>query len=284
MHDIRSSFVPGEGLRKTSLVAAKKKRAGEAGGSLAAVSIARTESRMSDHRREDREYHLVDQATVIHRRRKFPATVLNVSTFGAMVRCDVEVHIGTVIELQIEDCNRMRCVVRWIRSDRFGVEFDEQTDIVTTQRTRAAIVAAHGVGTAAPEAEKSRSLITRATRHGLVWTGTLYWTFEAFNVRIRNISSGGAMLDCERTLPQGAPIRLNLAEAGTLAGEVRWSRNGQIGIKFEQLFDVRLLVSAQPAKQERADRYMKPAYLQSETKPNSPWAAAWDKMKPSDFR
>lgn len=280
MHDIRSSFTPGEGVRKT-LVATKK--APKNNGSLAAVSIDRAESRVSDHRREDRDYHFADEATLIARRKKHPATLVNISPSGAMVKADLELRIGAVVELQIADLNRMRGRVVWIRADRFGIEFDEQTEILTTSRTRAAIVSAHVASELAPTA-KSQPMLQRSARHGLVWSGTLYWTFEAFNVRIRNISSGGAMLDCERTLPQGAAIRLNLADAGTFAGEVRWSRNGQVGIKFERGFDIRLLAGAQPAKQARADTMLKPAYLQTENRPDSPWAARWEHLGPEDFR
>jgi hypothetical protein len=284
MHDIRSSFVPGEGVRKT-VVAAKKKAKSDADGSrsLAGLSIDRKESRVSDHRREDRDYQFADAATLIVRRKKHPATLINISPSGAMVKADVELRIGSVLELQIEDLNRMRGRVVWIRSERFGIEFDEQTEILTTGRTRAAIVAAHQVAASEP-LETQRSMMPRSTRHGLVWNGTLYWTFEAFNVRIRNISSGGALLDCERTLPQGAPIRLNLSDAGTFPGEVRWSRNGQIGIKFDRMFDVATLVSAQPIKQERADRMVKPNYLRSDGRPDSPWSAQWDQVRPEDFR
>lgn len=280
MHDIRSSFVPGEGVRK-ALVANKKKRdEGERGGSLKAIPIARTQSRVSDHRREDRNYEFGEEAVVTHRRRKHPAKLINVSRSGAMVTADLDARIGSAVELKVDDCNRIRGIVRWIREDRFGIEFDEQTDIVTSGRNRAAIVAAHS----APAGEKQRSMMPRSARHGLVWSGTLYWTFEAFNVRIRNISSGGALLDCERPLPEGAPIRLNLSDAGTIAGEVRWSQGGQVGLKFDLPFDVRLLVDAQPVKQERADRMVKPAYLQTDGQADSPWAGRWDKVRPEDFR
>jgi hypothetical protein len=283
MHDIRSSFVPGEGVRKT-VVAAKKKAKSEAdrAGSLAGLAIERKESRVSDHRREDRDYQFADAATVIFRRKKHPATLINISPSGAMVRGDLELRIGSLMELQIEDLNRMRGKVVWIKGDRFGIEFDEQTEILTTSRTRAAIVAAHHA--ASEPTDLQRSMMPRSVRHGLVWNGTLYWTFEAFSVRIRNISAGGALLDCERTLPQGAPIRLNLSDAGTFAGEVRWSRNGQIGIKFERLFDVNLLVSAQPTKQERAERMVRPDYLRSDGQANSPWSARWEQVRPEDFR
>lgn len=270
MHDIRSSFVAGEGVRK-SLVAAKKKRSeGEASGSLVAVPIPRAESRTSDHRREERDYDFANEAVLIHRRRKHPAVLVNISSSGAMLEADLEFRIGSPVELQIADTSPIRGIVRWIKGRRFGIEFDEQTDIVTTGRTRAAIVAAHNTAATA-----ARAMVPRSTRHGLVWSGTLYWTFESYSVRIRNISAGGAQLECERDLPPEAPIRLHLLNAGTFAGTVSWSTGGQTGIKFDEPFDMRLLANTQPS--ETAERVAAVAVVQPQvgTRPESRWAARW---------
>jgi hypothetical protein len=55
------------------------------------------------------------------------------------------------------------------------------------------------------------------------------------------------MLDCSNDIPVGSTVRLNLSEAGTLEGEVRWSRGGQVGMRFFQKFDLQQLARAKPA-------------------------------------
>jgi hypothetical protein len=160
------------------------------------------------------------------------------------------------------------------------LEFEEQTDIVGLARTRAFVVAAHSERPDIPE-RTGKPLAMRPARHGLIWTGTLYWSFEAFNVRVRNISADGAMLECERHLVNGSAVRLNLAEAGTLAGEVRWSKGGQVGIKCEDKFDLRLLANVKPAA-STVDHAYRPGYVKGDGTKNSSWAALWEKLRPSD--
>jgi hypothetical protein len=177
--------------------------------------------------------------------------VVNVSSKGIMIRCDVEAFIGEDVDIQFADCNRTRATVRWVKDGKIGLEFEEQTEIIASARTQEAIRRPHlhivPDAEAADEPAKHRALASRAARLGLVWGGTLYWTYEALTVKVRNISPNGAMLDCDTDVPVGAQIRLNLAEAGTIEGEVRWSQGGQIGVRFNQKFDLQSLSRAKPA-------------------------------------
>jgi hypothetical protein len=278
MHDIRQSFVQGEGLRRPSLIAQKAKKPEAKGPSLTSVSVARSATRMTDSRREDRLRDLADAATITFRRKKHEVKVVNLSSLGAMIEADeIAPRIGELLHIQFAGCNKTRCTVRWIKERRIGVEFEQQTDIVGLAKTRAYVVGAHQAATAVPE-RMSKPMAKRATRHGLIWNGTLYWSFEAFSVRLRNISTDGAMLECDQTITPGSHVRLNLAEAGTLTGEVRWSKAGQVGVSFDEKFDLRLLANAKP-QSIAADHMLKPDYLKDET----PWAAMWDKFSPDDL-
>ena len=253
MHDIRSSFVAGEGLRKDSPVARKQCRPREESlaGSLTAIAIPRSESRTSNHRSEDRRPDLVGGATLTLRRRKLEVEVLNVSSKGAMIRSDEEAFIGEYVDIRFADCNRIQATVRWVKDGRIGLEFEERTEIIAGARVQEEIARPHLslVPPAAPsgDARKDKALVMRAARQGPVWNGTLYWTYEALSVRVRNISPDGAMVDCERDLPVGSEVRLNLAEAGTLESVVRWSQGGQIGLSFNDQFDLTQLARVRPA-------------------------------------
>jgi hypothetical protein len=253
MHDIRSSFVAGEGLRKDSPIARKgsKSREESLAGSLTGISIPRSESRTSNHRSEDRRPNLVDAATLTLRRRKLDVEVVNVSSKGAMIRSDEEAFIGEFVDIRFADCNRIQATVRWVKDGKIGLEFEERTEIIAGARIQEEIARPHLslVPAAAPSGDprKDQALVMRAARQGLVWNGTLYWTFEALTVRVRNISPEGAMVDCERDLPVGSEVRLNLAEAGTIASVVRWSQSGQIGLSFDEKYDLTQLARARPA-------------------------------------
>jgi hypothetical protein len=287
MHDIRSAYVPGEGIRKQPLVAAKKNRREDdrkLGASLTAVPVKRQETRLTDTRAADRLRDAVEAATITFRRRKHEVPVINVSPGGAMIESDLDPRIGERLDIQFADCNRTRCSVRWVRGGRIGLEFDEETTILGSAKIRSYVYGAQAGQVAAPHGdEAARKLIMREPRQGLIWTGILYWSFEAFTVRIRNISAEGVMLECEKEIEPGTQVRLNIADAGTVVGEVRWSRGGQLGLSFEQRFDLRLLAQTRPGASPDRPGVMKPDYLKSDGHKNSPWFAAWDRLTPEDL-
>ena len=246
MHEVRTRVMPG--AKSSPLVAPKrgKKRDGEA--SLTAIPVKRAESRSCNQRSEERRRDLVDSTTLYFRRQKLEVAVVNVSSQGVMIEAAVEPRIGESLDIQFADCNRTRAEVRWVREGRIGLEFVEETIILGSLKVKEHIF---GAVAAAGEDEGGkpalRQIQTRDKRHGLTWTGTLYWTFEAYSVRLRNISATGAMLEGDCTIAPGEKIRLNLAEAGTIAGEVRWCQGGQIGVSFDEKYDLKQLANAKPS-------------------------------------
>ena len=282
MHEIRSSALHGRQLRP--LIAPKDKGTAEEPkrGSLTAIPVKRQEPRSTNHRGEDRERDVVNTAAVFFRRRKHMARVINVSPHGAMVQSDIEPRIGDTVEIQFAECNRTKCVVRWMKGNRLGLEFVNETVILGSIKDKNYIFAVEE--TKQGEQSRERPLYPRARRHGLIWTGTLYWTFEAFPVRLRNISADGALLEADCEVPVGSKVQLNMAEAGTLAGEVKWCEGKNIGVKFEDKFDLKLLALNKPDAPIPADNMVKPEYLKSDGNPSSPWAAMWDRLRPSDLQ
>jgi len=246
MHEVRTSVAAG--AKSSPLVVPKhaKKREGEA--SLAAIPVKRVESRSCNQRSEERRRDLVDSTTLYFRRQKLEVAVVNVSSQGVMVEAAIEPRIGESLDIQFADCNRTRAEVRWVREGRIGLEFVEETIILGSLKVKEHIFGAvAAAGGSEIERPTLRQIQTRAIRHGLTWTGTLYWTFEAYSVRLRNISATGAMLEGDCTIAPGEKIRLNLAEAGTVAGEVRWCQGGQIGVSFDEKYDLRQLANAKPS-------------------------------------
>ncbi|HEX8626001.1 MAG TPA: EAL domain-containing protein [Allosphingosinicella sp.] len=90
----------------------------------------------------------------------------------------------------------------------------------------------------ATESRPSAEVIgfSRPPRHRLIRNGRLLWHGRTLPVRLRNISAGGAMIECDSELEPGTAVDLDLSEAGTLAAEVRWCQQGQIGLHFGEEF------------------------------------------------
>jgi hypothetical protein len=108
------------------------------------------------------------------------------------------------------------------------------------------------------------ALFSRPPRHRLLRRGALILGDSEFPVRLRNISKEGAMVECERELPAGTRIKLDLDEAGRLDAEVRWSQRGQVGMRFDAAFALRKLARPRPGP---AARMLTPAYLDPDSAP-----------------
>jgi diguanylate cyclase (GGDEF)-like protein len=101
---------------------------------------------------------------------------------------------------------------------------------------------------------------SRPPRHRLIRNGRLLWEGRTLPVRLRNISAGGAMIECDDPLDTGTPVELDLAEAGTLPAEVRWCLQGQVGLHFGEEFALGKL--ARTRRRGTAPQMLKPEFLE----------------------
>ncbi|HWT11512.1 MAG TPA: EAL domain-containing protein [Allosphingosinicella sp.] len=125
------------------------------------------------------------------------------------------------------------------------------------------------------------SVQPRPPRHSLIRRGSLHWRGGTLPVRLRNISADGAMLESAQPMASGSDVELDLFEGVRLAGEVRWSQDGRIGLRFAEAFDLKRLGKAGRAG---AAGLLKPDYLRSELQPDSPWAARQDRLTIKDVK
>ena len=56
-------------------------------------------------------------------------------------------------------------------------------------------------------------------------------------VRLVNLSRSGAAIAFHGDLPDGDPVMLQLLDHGAVAGQVKWSRDGRVGINFAAPLD-----------------------------------------------
>ena len=283
MHEIRSSILSGE--VKSGPVARKGGNKGEGAslGGLTKIAIKRQEARCTNQRSEDRHPNLVAQSTIVFRRKKQQVRVVNVSSRGAMIEADIEPHIGENLEITFSEENRTRCTVRWIRGRRIGVEFVNETIFWETAPTGPTFSYQPPANDEEPD-EPEQSFVQRETRQRLLRSGTLYWSGISVPVRLRNISSGGARVEGERDICPGAEVELDLGEGGFHVAEVRWSNDGQIGLRFADDFDLDSLAPVAMQAAGPVPEVLKPAYLETELSPDSPWAARFQRLSLTDLK
>ena len=81
----------------------------------------------------------------------------------------------------------------------------------------------------------------RPPRQGILKVASLQFNGMSMPVRVRNISTGGALLECDRMLPIESKVQLDLPGCGNLGAEVRWAEARRMGLQFEDEFDLRRL-------------------------------------------
>lgn len=67
---------------------------------------------------------------------------------------------------------------------------------------------------------------------GELQTAVLTHRGREHEVRVSNLSSSGAMVAYAESPEVGEAVTLRLLDHGAVAGQVRWVRDGQVGINF----------------------------------------------------
>lgn len=273
MHKLRAEILS-SGVPRPSPVAAKKPAAA-LGASLANIPVKRTESRTTNQREGDRLPGVIAETTLTIRRRKQPARVINISSDGAMLEVDADVHIGDKVAIELGDGSDGPCIVRWLRDGRIGLEFDGYSlELGYSQDGQFAF---------RRNSAKPRKITERAKRESLVWRATLHAGPDSIPVRMINVSATGAQLEGTVDLAPDMPVLLDFASVGMMPSTVRWCEKGRVGLSFDRHFDVSLLAicTAADAKEQKVE-WIKPVYLRNERDPNSPHRD-WAKFTPEDL-
>lgn len=278
MHKLRSDILS-VGQERPSPVAAKaapKPKVASLGSSLAGIPVKRTESRTTNQREGDRIPGVIAATTLTIRRSKIDARVVNLSSDGAMVEADVDAKIGERVTISLGDGTAGKCIVRWIKAGRIGLEFDGYS-LELGQKPDGSFAFRRS------DAPK-RKISERAPRQALVWRATLHAGAGSVPVRLVNVSATGAQLEGEVDVEAGASVLLDLAGAGMMPSTVRWVEDGRVGVLFDREFDVQLLsiCAAQEAGPKKID-WLKPEYLMDERSADSPHAARWEKLTLADL-
>ena len=99
----------------------------------------------------------------------------------------------------------------------------------------------------------------REPRHRLMRRALAAIGGETVEIKLRNISSMGALAECDLALAPGTEMTLDIVGTGPVRGIVRWAQAGKFGLKFDHQFDLGRLA---PKKEKRApSSTVRPNYL-----------------------
>jgi hypothetical protein len=89
----------------------------------------------------------------------------------------------------------------------------------------------------------------RPERRRLLRVGSVVVGGRTHRIRLRNISAGGAMIECSGALAPGDQVELDLASGEILSAQVRWTREGQAGLQFDRQIDLNVFTQRPGAGQ-----------------------------------
>ena len=82
---------------------------------------------------------------------------------------------------------------------------------------------------------------------------------ETLEVKLRNISSMGALVECPIPIAPGSELAIDIVGVGPVRGVVRWAQSGKFGVQFDGQFDLGRLA---PKKEKPRDtNVLRPDYL-----------------------
>jgi hypothetical protein len=300
-NSFRRAVLTGE-TRKI-VVREKQPKLDSGGDSLGGDMVPRSESRRSNHRDGDRHRLTDETATARHEGKTYTVDLINLSGGGAMIRTDFEPHLWDIVELELGEGPAIECAVRWLRDGLVGLEFAHETKIDCDPEMRARLlleviersfpdldveiaVPQQPDKGQAPKSKEEEDLGNRAaTRHPMVWSGQILFSFESSPVRIRNISTGGALVDVRMIYPAGSEVMLDLGDAGQFDAVVSWAKGEQAGLKFNKPFDLACLAKLRPDLTPH--RWKRPTFLDpadERGEEGSPWDDAWGRSPLTELR
>jgi len=106
-------------------------------------------------------------------------------------------------------------------------------------------------GPASPEGEAADRRAGSRQISVLINAGIVHRGEDAL-CRIRNLSAGGVMIECPLPLAVDDPIELHLRSGSEVRGTVRWAKDGQAGIAFDDPASAALVGATQQPAAKRA--------------------------------
>ena len=295
-NSFRAAVLNGE--RKPLVVTDKSPRTDGERSALDGVHVPRSESRHGNHRGGDRHRLNGETATVLREGKSHDVELVNLSRGGAMIRCRFIPQLWEIVELRLGEGLGLDAAVRWIKGDAIGLEFAHETKIDCEPEERAALLLeviqrsfpdqqvsfeADTVPDLAEESEDEELGNRDEKRHPLIWKGEIHFAHDSNPVRLRNVSSGGALVDVAVDYPLGAEVMLDLGGAGQFFANVQWVCGDQAGLKFARPFDIGCLANARPDVTPHS--WTAPNFLSSDSEDDkSAWHEKWSRSSIAEIR
>ena len=178
------------------------------------------QARARDRRRDVRHLTILRVGAVVVGDRRELCLVRNISAGGLMAIVYSPFRTGQTLAVELKSNHQITGTVTWTRDSTIGVAFDEKVDIAEVLSNAAALD--NGWRPRLPRVPVDRLATLRAGAR-------TYW------VSARDISQGGVKLESDQPLEIGGETVVTLENFRPIPGVVRWRRENEVGISFNQV-------------------------------------------------
>jgi hypothetical protein len=258
--------------------------------SLESIKVSREAQRSSNGRLEARHRLINERAELTHNGTRHEVEVINLSGGGAMIACAFDLGLWDEAHLHLGENDSIECAVRWKRGNRVGLEFAHETRLDCSAGTQATLlrevvtrnfpeIEFNVVEQTTSDRDEAEQRVAR--RHPFIWSAVIHHDYQSTNVRLRNISETGAMIQGEFALRVGNQLLFDLGDSGSVFATVAWTFGDQAGLKFDELYDLANLARSRP-ELAAAQRNV-PTHLNRQGD-SSPWDEHWNRLSLGELR
>lgn len=145
--------------------------------------------------------------------------IRNVSAGGLKAHIYSPVHEGQRVSFELKANQQTSGTISWLKESVIGVEFDQQIDVEGLLASQAGL---DGWQPRMPRVEVDR-------------LGELRIGARIYPINSCDMSQGGARIEIDHPLNVGDAVVMSLEKFRPIAGTVRWYKDGQGGIAFNQV-------------------------------------------------
>lgn len=150
--------------------------------------------------------------------------IKNISAGGMMVRAYCAIPEGTRLSVELKCGQPISGSVSWARDIHVGIQFDQPIDVIEILST---------------SLEGPRPRLPRIDVASMV---TVREGASIYRMRLCDISQGGMKVQCEASFAEGSDVVVTLPGIEPLPGVIRWAAGNSMGITFNRMLALTMLV------------------------------------------
>jgi hypothetical protein len=178
-----------------------------------------------DRREGERHMTLYRVGSILVENRRELCLIKNISAGGMMIRLYCAIANATQLTIELKSGQPIRGTVSWVKENHAGVAFDQPIDVID--------ILSASMNGPRPRMPRIETDCFATIRDGA----------NVLRVRARDISQGGAKIECETLVPQGADLVVSLPGLEPQRGIACWVEGGFVGVAFNRLLPLGELVA-----------------------------------------